>query len=132
MTIEKALLAERLMKEAAMSGEKLAKEVLNDFMKAFANVAIASQPPAENVDKWLMTKKAQQFEKWSTLAVNTAKELAKYQSPTMKAIEVGPTNLTGGEDDGHRKVRRFTLRIFDRDPRTNERIEVTPIGALRP
>lgn len=84
---ERALIAEQTIARAEMRGEKLAKEVLNDFMKLFAGMAGAHQPfppgtpanPYENRDL---------FDRYARLAVATASELASYQSPTFKAIAI--------------------------------------------
>jgi hypothetical protein len=57
------------------------------------------------------------FHKYASLAVAAAKDLAKYQSPTFKAIEVSAP-APAIEDGGRRKVTRFTLSIFGEDLRT--------------
>jgi hypothetical protein len=64
-TIEKSIVAERVMQEAAMSGRKLGKETIEEFAVMFGSIAAAVQPvgtaPAGQVtkldiDKWLGTK----------------------------------------------------------------------------
>jgi hypothetical protein len=58
------------------------------------------------------------------LAVTAAKDLAKYQSPTFKAVEISaPVPAIEGSDG--KKVTRFTLSIFDEDLRTKA-IEHSP------
>lgn len=88
-TIERTLRAEHEMLRARETGKKLAKDVLDEFMMLFAGMAAHHQPIPEgqpipagrqpNEDK---------FEKWARLAVETAADLAKYQSPTYRAIAV--------------------------------------------
>jgi hypothetical protein len=64
VTIEKAIVAERIMQEATMSGRKLGKEMIEEFAVMFGGLAAAVQPvgtgPAGQVttldiDKWLGT-----------------------------------------------------------------------------
>lgn len=88
-TVEKALIAEQVIARAEMTGTKLAKEVLGDFMTIFADMAAKHQPIDEgqpippgrepNIDL---------FERWARLAVETAKALAPFQSPTFRAVAV--------------------------------------------
>jgi hypothetical protein len=88
-TIERAIIAEQIVERASMSGKKLAKEVLDDFMHLFAGMAAAYQPlppgmvapPGKAVDE---TK----FLTYAKLAIDTAAELGPYQSPRLKAIAV--------------------------------------------
>lgn len=92
---------------AKVSRNKLAKEVLEDFMVLFAGIAGTHQPypPAQpqnpNYD-------AEKFERFARLTVDAAKELAKYQSPQFRAIVVAPA-----PDAGKEQRRRFTLTIFE-------------------
>ncbi len=90
-TLEKALIAKRTVDDARASGKKLAKEVLEDYMFAFNAVAahyqrnivealkIGGQPAKVDLDG---------FERWGGLTTRTGADLAKYQSPTFKAIQV--------------------------------------------
>lgn len=87
-TVERALVAEQVLARAEMRGEKLAKEVLNEFMKTFAGMAATYQPLPPGV---MMAPSGRDpnepmFEKYARLAVDTAHKLAAYQSPTFKAI----------------------------------------------
>ncbi len=113
-TIERAIIAEQVVARAEMTGRKLAKEVLDDFMQLFAGMAAMYQPlppgaptpPGRAPDE-------SKFEKYATLAVGTATQLAKYQSPTFRAVMVAPAPPTS--KGAVRK--RFTLGIFDNQGR---------------
>src|SRR5258708_9486706 len=92
-TIEKErqaeLIAERTVMDARASGEKRAKDVLEDFMNVFASMAAHHQPappghlPNQNEDK-------AEFYRNAEFAIDCAAKLASYQSPTFKAIMVAP------------------------------------------
>jgi hypothetical protein len=62
-------------------------------------------------------------ERYHVIARDTAKELAKYQAPQLKAITVSPTPPPA------ETVRRFTLTVFDHNRR---RVDVTPPATLTP
>ena len=97
-TIEKAIIAEQVLARAEMQGRKLAKEVLDEFMHLFAGMAAVVQPlpPSVPVPAGRQPDEAK-FEKWARLAVQCAKDLAAYQSPTFRAIAVtGDTGDKGG------------------------------------
>ncbi len=86
---EQAIIAEQIMARAEMRGEKLAKEVLNDFMKLFAGMAATAQPLPDGMAIPQGRKPDQEdFDKYARLAVETAAKLAPYQSPTFKAVAV--------------------------------------------
>lgn len=137
-TIEKAVIAERVMNEAAMTGRKLAKEVLEEFMVLFSGLAASYQPQASvpnaplqagDMKRWTESGHEPFFEKYADKAVLAAHHLAKYQSPTFKAIEVhapAPLIGTAGTIEGVSVQRtKFTLHIFGDDPR-NKVIEHDP------
>jgi hypothetical protein len=111
-TIERALLAERIKAEAEMRGERLAKEVLNDLMKLFVALTEVCQPdlqaPGFDISTWIDSAEAVHFEKWALLARDTARDLAKYQSPTFRAVVIAPPPPTQGQ-----VTKTFTLRVFD-------------------
>jgi len=88
-TIEKALIAEQVVARAEMTGRKLAKEVLDEFMHLFAGMAASTQPlpPGMPVPSGRAPDEAK-FEKYARLAIQCAKDLAAYQSPTFRAIAV--------------------------------------------
>ncbi len=112
-TIEKALIAEQIIARAEMRGEKLAKEVLNDFMKLFAGMAAVFQPVAPNQPIPVgRDPNDEKFDKYARLAVDTAAKLAPYQSPTFRAIVVAPA------PDQNQPERRkiFQLTVFDAPP----------------
>jgi hypothetical protein len=80
-TIERTLIAERGTAEGKTAGQRLAKEVLEDFMHLFADMAATAD---RNTEK---------FEKWARLAIETAKALAPFQSPRFSAVMVGATTV---------------------------------------
>lgn len=101
--------AERKVEEARTSGRRLAKDMLDDFMHKFAQVAASFQPVPANTDPPEgVTPNPNEFERWAKLAVECAKALAKYQSPTFQAIMVAPAPNSTGEPR-----KRFTLTIFE-------------------
>ena len=116
-TIEKAIIAERIVNEAEMKGRKLGKEVLEEFMVMFAGIAAAHQPgeaTREAIKAWSNTKDQVTFERYASLATTTAKELAKYQSPQLRAVMVAPAPQP---NQGAKKT-KFTFDIFAEVPKT--------------
>jgi hypothetical protein len=105
-TIERALIAEKNLIDAKVNGKKLAKEVLEEFMFTFAGMAAYYQPLPDNQPAPIGRKPNEaKFEKWARLACDQAKELAKYQSPTFRAVQVTasqplPTGPGGKQIDG--------------------------------
>jgi hypothetical protein len=100
---------------------KLAKERLEDLLELFVGAAAYYQPAAlggqtrpavGQKEDW------EQFARWGKLAMDCAKEAAKYQSPTFRAIVVAPA--PDANADSNRRM-KFTLTIFEggrsaRDP----------------
>src|SRR5258708_4535528 len=92
-TIEKErqapLIGEGTVMDARGRGQKLGKDVLEDFMNLFASMAAHHQPappghlPNQNEDK-------AEFYRNAEFAIDCAAKLASYQSPTFKAIMVAP------------------------------------------
>lgn len=102
--------ASRVVEIAARDNRKLAKDVLEEFMLLFAGMAAVSQPlPPGAVATPGRIPHDEKFEKYATLAVDCAKALAKYQSPTFRAIVIAPPPPTGPTE----QRKRFTLTIFD-------------------
>lgn len=90
-TIARALEAEADVIRHQVSGKKLAKDMLDDYMLAFHAVAASYQRSL--ADAFQAGVKPTQadldaFMKWGELVVDTAAQLAKYQSPTFRAIQV--------------------------------------------
>lgn len=90
---ERARLAEEA-RQLEIAGEraraaktKLAKEVLEEFMFLFAGMAAHHQPTAPGMRENPNADDAK-FERYSEFVYDFASELAKYQSPTFKAIAV--------------------------------------------
>src|SRR5262249_54692354 len=98
-TVEACLLAERLETAPAGVAEgataMLGKEVLAKYMIVFDQLA------AKHADDPVL------FQRYSAAAVECAKALAPYQSPTYRCIALPPPPPQQGP-------RRFTLKIFDR------------------
>lgn len=88
ITVEAAEIARISTEQAKARGVKLGKEMLEDYMMAFHNQAVVFQPLPPGVAIPGRTPDPQQFMAWGKLVVETAKELAKYQSPTFRAIAV--------------------------------------------
>lgn len=92
--LEKERIAKQAQQEvdkANLSKIKLGKEVLEDYMGAFHNIAAyyqnriaASYAAGRDPDKADMAA----FEKWGTLTATTARQLADFQSPKFKAIAI--------------------------------------------
>lgn len=90
-TVARAVQAEADVIKHQVSGKKLAKDMLDDYMLAFHAVAASYQRSLADAFQ-AGVKPAQAdldaFMKWGELVVDTAAQLAKYQSPTFKAIQV--------------------------------------------
>jgi hypothetical protein len=121
-TLERALVAERVLKETQMTGRKLGKEVLEEFMNMFGGIAASFQPLPEipgqsltsrDIKRWAGGADEPLFEKYAKLALKAASELADFQSPRFAPVHVpapppesrGPTR------------RKFTISIFDNQGR---------------
>jgi hypothetical protein len=108
-TIERALIAERVMARATMEAKPLGKETLDMFMTEFAALAehyrpaLPGQPANPNEDE-------ERYLKFARLAVDAASRLTPYQSPTFRAVVLAPA-----PESNEIKPRLFTLRIFERD-----------------
>ncbi len=88
-TIEKQIQAAREIDRARETGEELAKDVLNRLMKLAEGAAAKHRPQTtasgevvEGTGDWAL------FGAWFDRTAFVAKELAKYQSPTYRAIAV--------------------------------------------
>lgn len=112
-TIERELKAARDAEAAVNSGRKLGKEVLDEFMHLFAGMAAAYQPLPPGTEAVPQGREPNEgkFEKYARLAVQCARDLAPYQSPTFRAIMTAPPPPTNPNQPGLRK--RFTLTIFE-------------------
>ena len=94
-TIECALMAARGTAEANATGQRLAKEVLEDFMRLFADMAATAD------------RNTEQFEKWARLAIETAKALAPFQSPRYSTVAVAASTITKIEIVGGMSDKEF-------------------------
>jgi hypothetical protein len=113
-TVQKQLIAaqiaERTVADARTAGRKLAKEVLENFMFGFADLAEHYKPTPE-VERPNPHADEDKFAQYAELAIDCAKALAPYQSPTFRAVVVAPAV------EPKEKRIRFTLNIFDHDGR---------------
>jgi hypothetical protein len=136
-TIEKAALAERILAEqAGRPGQKLGREVLEEFMNMFGGIAGAFQPtPAtpggpispDDLQRWAASKDEPMFEKYAKLALKAATELADFQSPKFAPVHVA---APAPEARGPLK-RKFTISIFDGQGRPAPRhITVKPNSSV--
>lgn len=99
--------AETKLEHARGRGNKLAKDVIEDFMNLFAGIATTCQPYPPNQPQ-NPNYDPDRFEKYARMTVEAARELAKYQSPQFRAIVVAPA-----PDKTDNTAKRFTLSIFD-------------------
>lgn len=135
-TIEKELLAARILDEASMRGRKLGKERLEEFMEMFGGLAGAFQPqpsvPGQAVSQldletWAKSPREPIFEKYAKLALKAAGMLAEYQSPRFAPVQVAaPPPPPGGPIR-----KKFTVGIFDGQGRKAPRhITVKPTSSV--
>jgi hypothetical protein len=98
-TIERELLEEqqRARRMGRTPDVKLGKDVIHEFMKFAAAMAVQHQPPKPGAP-W-DPKEQEQFKEWAKLACGWGKDLAAYQSPTYRAIEVSMRKDEDLEDD---------------------------------
>lgn len=105
-TIEKAIVAEQVMKRVQMAEVPLGKEILGRFMIMFAAMAQRYQPSTPS--SFNPQEDLKEFERWGRLAMEAAKLVAPYQSPTFRAIMTAPA-----PDDMNRRINRFTISVFE-------------------
>lgn len=100
--VERALLAKRIIEEqAGKPGQKLAREVLNDFMQLFTGMAAMHQPlPIGVVPMNGQMPDPSKFLEFAKLAIDTAAQLAPYQSPKLKAVLISQETPPGGHVGG--------------------------------
>jgi hypothetical protein len=111
-TLEKreyeARIAKNQIADARKRHEKLAKELLSQFMHKFAELAAKFQPTLANGKRnprWDEDK----YKEWALMAVDVAKALAPYQSPTFKAIRIAFQDQVVAEQGIDEPVRYPTL-----------------------
>lgn len=128
ITIERALKAEKEMLAAHDDHRKLAKDVLEEFMYAFRDMAVHHQPfPAptdEEIEKGERSPSPVEFERWGRLTVDCAKALAPFQSPQLRAIMVtppAPPETKTVEDE-----RVIELQVFEHDGTPEKVIQLIP------
>jgi len=101
----KADQAEQALVAAQARGVKLAKDVIQDFMRLFAGMAATYQPlpPGQEIPPGKIVDEGK-FEKYAALAVDAAARLAPFESPRYSAVLVGSSvvnrvEVTGGMPD---------------------------------
>lgn len=103
-TQERELLAERIIAEQQerKPGRKLAREVLDEFMHLFMGLAAQHQPlPQGVVDPTGAQRDEDKFVRYAGMAREFARDLAKYQSPTFKAVAfLNETRFPGAGEGG--------------------------------
>jgi hypothetical protein len=106
-TRERAILAEQITSEQRKRGRKLAREVQQDFVEMFSGLAAAFQPAptvpgvaltAADMETWAKSYREPVFSKYATLAVDTASQLASYQTPKLKAVMIAQETPPGGAE----------------------------------
>lgn len=95
-----AEIARKTVVDARVTGKKLGKDTLEDFMLVFAGMAAYHQPAPPNAPQ-NPNENRQMFLEEARLAIQCAKDLAQYQSPTFKAIAV---TVPAGDQPGAKIV----------------------------
>src|ERR1700682_6553602 len=112
---------------ARAAGAKLAKEVLDDFMRLFAGMASLHQPLQPGVEASPgQEPDPSKFREWATLAVDAAKALAPYQSPRFSAVMVGQAIVNEVEVVGGLPNEQDGGLIASSDQKTEE-AEIIPM-----
>lgn len=86
-TLEKVIRAEMQTADAKARGLKLAVDVLQDYMHIFHREA-EKYRPSEKMRGVKSTPREKKFLTYAKLTVDTANDLAAFQSPKFKAIQV--------------------------------------------
>jgi hypothetical protein len=97
---------------AGKVSNQLAKEVLEEWMVLFRDLAAAYQPTAPAVEAANPEKKNRhandaKFEKYATLSMLAASKLIAYQSPTMKAIGITAHQINMSGDPNEDQAIRY-------------------------
>ena len=110
------------MRETQMTGRKLGKEVIEEFMNMFGGMAAAFQPqPAtqgqpltpQDMKRWGASVDEPLFEKYARLALKAANDLADFQSP-----KFAPVHAPAPPPENRGPIRKkFTISIFDHQGR---------------
>ena len=109
-TIEKAIIAERDIAKAQVSGRKLGKEIIDHYMHVFAEIADTERAAALAEKPENAREHEARFERFARYAIDCAHKLVPYQSPTFRAIQIAPP-----QNEQLNKVTRFRLTIFDNE-----------------
>lgn len=124
-TVERALVAEREMaaNNAKAKTFKLGKEVLRDFMEAFATLAAYHQPKrvVDKEGKESLSGNLEEFGRWGELAVKCAVALTPYESPRLNALTVVPPPP---EKEEVEKV--IEVKVFEADGTPGKVIQLIP------
>jgi len=116
-TIERELKA--VAETGNLQGRELAKDVLDRMMKLAEGAAGFHQPPspseiqaAQAEGRQIPTGDWDRFGQWFDRIAYCAKELAKYQSPQIKAVDA-PAPPPDPKDLEQKSRKRFGLRVFE-------------------
>jgi hypothetical protein len=113
-TIERELLAD-LQRARMLGPDRLAKDVIEYFMNRATAYAMKYEPkkgdlnlapplPIVGKEAKKLSKidakewREKKFREWSGIAVSWAKELAPYESPTYRSIEIAPLQVDEEDD----------------------------------
>jgi len=86
LNVENARLSPARGGEPTQQLKKLGKDMLEDYMMAFHNQAVVYQPLPPGVSIPGRTPDPDKFKEWGMLVVTTAKALAEFQSPKLRAV----------------------------------------------
>jgi len=138
-TRERVLLAKRILEEQkGRPGRKLAREVLDDFMHLFLGMAAQHQPlPIGMAAGPGQQPNEPKFLEFAKLAIDTAAQLAPYQSPKLKAVLVSresqPDGHAVGPGSGHQHGAMVPMSAQEayRRLRDSDIIDISPARQLR-
>jgi hypothetical protein len=123
-TVEKAIIAARKVSEAKAKGSKLCTEILSEFANLFRDLALDARTKRD----------MRSFARWSRFALDAAKAVAPFQSPTFRPIDqpAPPPDPRQVEKDNQIT---FKLRVFEagkgRTPLTDDEIDAEEGGRLQ-
>src|ERR1700687_5370250 len=108
-TLERQINAAQVIDRARKEGRDLAVTVLERLMNVANEMTLLARPGPKKREK---TPNWDHFGDWFDRTVYCAKELAKFQSPQIKAMEA-PSPPPDPADVDQRSRKRFGLRVFE-------------------
>ena len=105
------------LEEARRTGRKLAITVLSDYMQVFNGMAARFQPDPPGEARRNPHADEKQFLRYARLAVEVATELASFETPKLRAIQVVAPPPSGSQPEAADRPKRvtFTLKVFSND-----------------